>query len=73
MLLVAAAVLVAIGLAGAAATSRVLSTLLCGVGASDPATFVAIPLLLLALAAVACYLPGRRVYRIDPVDAIRAA
>jgi putative ABC transport system permease protein len=60
----------AIGLAGAFALTRVLSTLLFGVGSNDRATFAALPVLLMALAWFACYLPARRVHRIDPIAAI---
>jgi putative ABC transport system permease protein len=61
---------IAIGLAGAFALTRVLSALLFGVESNDLATFVAVPVLLMTLAWCACYLPARRVYRIDPIAAI---
>ena len=54
------------GLAGAFALTRVISNLLFGVGASDPATFLAIPFLLIFVSLVACYLPARRAARLNP-------
>jgi putative ABC transport system permease protein len=67
-------VLVGIGLGtvGALATSRLLSGLLFGVGANDPSTFVAIALLLVVVALLACWLPARRAAAVDPIDALRA-
>lgn len=61
----------AIGLAVAFAVTRVLATLLFGVGAFDPATVAAVSLLLLVVSAAACYVPARRVSSIDPIAAIR--
>jgi len=63
---------VAIGLAGAAALSRVLSGLLFGVGPMDPATFGAVSGLMLCAAFAACYVPARRATRVDPLVALRA-
>jgi len=45
---------------------------LFGVGAFDPATFVAVPVLLFAVAAVAAWLPARRVSRVAPTEALRS-
>ena len=62
---------IAIGLAGALAMGRAISSLLYGVGASDPATFAAVSITLLAVAAAACYFPARRAMKIQPLIALR--
>jgi putative ABC transport system permease protein len=62
----------AIGVAASAALSRLMSSLLFGVSAVDPATFVAIPLLLIAVALAACYVPARRAMRVDPLQTLRS-
>jgi putative ABC transport system permease protein len=61
-----------IGLAGAASVAQLTSSLLFGVGALDPRTFVAVPLVLAVVAAVAAYVPVRRATRVDPLIALRA-
>ena len=61
-----------IGAGAAVAASRTLSSLLYAVTAGDPATFVAISILVAAVALTASYLPARRAARVDPVDALRS-
>jgi putative ABC transport system permease protein len=61
-----------VGLAGAFAATRLLNSLLFGVGASDPVTFAAIVLLVSAVAFIAAWLPARRATRVDPIIALRA-
>ena len=62
---------IAFGMAGAFALSRVLESMLVGVGALDVATFVAGPCLLAAVAMAACWLPARKATRIAPAIALR--
>jgi putative ABC transport system permease protein len=62
---------VAIGVGGALATSRALSSLLYGVKAADPWTFAAIVVLIGGTALLASYIPARRAARVDPLVAIR--
>jgi putative ABC transport system permease protein len=62
---------IALGVAAALALTRVVSRLLFGIAASDPATFLAVSLLLLVVALAACYVPARRAMRIDPIVALR--
>jgi len=66
------AVSLAVGLVGALAATRLLNSLLYGVGASDPMTFIAIVLLVSVVAFVAAWLPARRATRVDPIIALRA-
>ncbi|MFL5615401.1 MAG: ADOP family duplicated permease [Gemmatimonadaceae bacterium] len=61
-----------VGLGIAVAASRALSNLLYAVAASDPETFVAISILVAAVALAASYVPARRTARVDPVDALRS-
>jgi len=62
---------VAIGIAGSLALTRTVESLLFGVTATDPLTFVAVILLLVAAALLACYIPARRATKIDPLIALR--
>ena len=59
------------GIAGAFALMRLMTKLLYGVTAADPATFVAVALLLTIVALAACYIPIRRAVRLDPLVALR--
>jgi len=63
--------MMAIGLAGAAAMTRYLEGMLFGVTALDRTIFVAVPLTLIAVAALASYLPARRATKVDPLVALR--
>jgi len=63
---------IGIGLLGSAALTRAVSKLLFQVSATDAVTFVAVPLLLLAIAALACFVPARRAARVDPSVTMRA-
>jgi predicted permease len=62
---------VVIGVASSFALTRAIQSLLFGVSATDPLTFIAVVLLLVAVALLACYIPARRAARIDPMVALR--
>ncbi len=62
----------ALGLLGALAGARVLRSMLFGIAPGDPVTFVGVAGLVLASAALACYLPARRATRVDPLVTLRA-
>jgi putative ABC transport system permease protein len=61
----------AIGLAGSLALTRFLSSLLYGVSATDPLTFLGVSLLLAATTLLACYIPARRAALTDPLTSLR--
>jgi putative ABC transport system permease protein len=60
------------GIAGAFAATRLLNSLLFGIGASDPATFLGIVVLVSGVAFLAAWIPARRATRVDPIVALRA-
>jgi predicted permease len=62
---------VVIGIGAALGLARLLSSLLFGVQPHDPLVFITVPVILTAVALLACYLPARRATRINPVEALR--
>jgi putative ABC transport system permease protein len=62
---------IALGLAGAFATGRLMSRFLFAVGADDPLILIGVPLAIAVIAVAACYLPARRATSLDPVLALR--
>jgi len=63
---------IALGLGVALVSARLLDSLVFGVSTRDPLTFAVVPVILLAVALLAAYLPARRATRVDPVTALRA-
>jgi ABC-type antimicrobial peptide transport system permease subunit len=62
---------VAIGTGAALALTRFMSSLLSGISATDPLTFVAVATLLTLVALAACFVPASRAMRVDPLVALR--
>ena len=62
---------VVVGLGGALALTRVMSSLLFGVTERDPITFGVVAALLMLVAFIACFVPARRATRVDPLIALR--
>ena len=63
---------IAIGLAAAAALTRLMKSVLFGISPVDPLTYTAVPLVLVAATVLASYLPARRAATVDPVETLRA-
>jgi putative ABC transport system permease protein len=70
--LILASIGVVIGLATAAGLSQLMSSLLFGVSPLDPATYAAVPVVLVLATIAASYLPARRETRVNPVETLRA-
>jgi putative ABC transport system permease protein len=62
---------VVVGVLAAAGGARLLRGLIYGVSATDPATFVAVPVIVVAVAVLAAAIPARRASRVDPVAVLR--
>ncbi|MGD0222954.1 MAG: ABC transporter permease [Terriglobia bacterium] len=62
---------IAIGIVGALRLTRILSSLLYGIKPADPLTFIAVALILICVALLACYLPARGAMKVDPMVALR--
>ena len=69
--MVLAVIAVVLGLPAAYALSKLFTSVLYGIHNNDPATFVAVPIFLVAVALVACWLPARRAARVDPQIVLR--
>ena len=62
---------ISIGILTAIGATNVLASQLYGIGATDPATFIVISVLLISVALLACYLPARGATKVDPMIALR--
>ncbi|HKF53300.1 MAG TPA: ABC transporter permease [Candidatus Acidoferrales bacterium] len=62
---------IVIGVAVAFTLTRLLASLLYGIAPTDPATFILVSAVLLGVSLLACYVPGRRAMRIEPIEALR--
>jgi ABC-type antimicrobial peptide transport system permease subunit len=62
---------VGLGVLGALALTRTLTTFLFSVSPTDPSTFGAVAIVLMLVALAACYVPARRATRVSPVEALR--
>jgi putative ABC transport system permease protein len=69
--LLLAVVGIAVGLACAAAMTQLLTSMLFGVKATDPLTYVAVVIMLMGVAMLASYVPARRAMHVDPIVALR--
>ena len=69
--LMTAVIGVAVGIVASFATTRAITSLLFGLSAMDPATFIGVVLLLIAVALLASYFPARGAARVDPMVALR--
>jgi putative ABC transport system permease protein len=67
------AVGIVLGVAGSFALTRLMSSLLFGVGATDPFTFISVPVVLLLVTLLASWLPAQKAARLDPLKALRSS
>jgi ABC-type antimicrobial peptide transport system permease subunit len=58
-------------MAAALVVSQLLTSVLYGISPADPVTFVLVPMLLIAVGLLACYLPARHAARVNPLEALR--